>query len=74
VRACQTEYFIVINVSRVTDQTAPFPLGRGMSQEGSLDHHIRLRLSGEYDIARKGELAEALASIASGHPITLDNE
>ncbi len=42
-----------------------------MSQNGSVDQH-HIRLCGEYDIARKGELAETFASITNGDAVTLD--
>ena len=34
------------------------------------DHHIEL--TGEYDIARKGELSAAFAAVANGQPVTID--
>jgi anti-anti-sigma factor len=42
-----------------------------MRQDGLPAHH-HIALSGEYDIARKQELASIFASITNGAPVTLD--
>ena len=41
-----------------------------MGHDNSLSHHIAL--SGEYDIARKHELAALFASVRNGDPVTVD--
>lgn len=42
-------------------------MGNGVSSS-----HHKITLSGEYDIARKHELATVFASIGNGDPVTVD--
>jgi anti-anti-sigma factor len=42
-----------------------------MHQEASTDRHF-ITLAGEYDIARRRELAELFDSVTNGGPITID--
>lgn len=38
---------------------------------GAQEHHC-ITLSGEYDVARKGELSAAFAAVVNGAPVTID--
>jgi len=42
-----------------------------MNEAEAPEYH-RITLSGEYDIARKGELSEAFAGVVNGAPVVID--
>lgn len=42
-----------------------------MHQEASTDRHV-ISLAGEYDIARRQELAELFSAVTNGAPVTID--
>jgi anti-anti-sigma factor len=42
-----------------------------MTKNGESPHH-RIALSGEYDLSRKEEIADAFAAMGNGAPVTLD--
>lgn len=41
-------------------------------RENIAPENAHIVLAGEYDIARKAELVQALAGIGNGHPVTID--